>query len=456
MSGMPLVEALVFIAFVVILLIATRRFHPFLAIVVVATAFGLVCGFSVSFLGKAFGTGFAEMIYSPGLVIVAAGFIAGLADVSGASNRLTVIIQRRPWLTGNRTAAFLGLIAGIGASPAVAFALLTPLLPVIGGTVSRERSGTATVLALSISASHGLVLFSPIPIAAVSILGADWGRVALFGLPLAALLAALSAVAIRWLANPGAVSPPLPQPAIDKIRASPAQQSIWPAIVFVLAIAIPLLLLMEQSVGYMPSEPLGGGTSRELVLGVGRPLILFLVGVGIMAIGNGRQGYKLLGDSTWTAGVLANVANVLLVVCAAGGLQRLCQETGMAELLGERLSNWHVGSYGGVLIPFLVAATIKTLQGSSLVAAIATAGMVQPLLVSLGLNDANGKALAALAIGAGAMTLSHINDEYFWLITDRAGLTPPRGLVTFGIGTLVQGLFAVAVLVILSLLVPRM
>ena len=109
-----------------------------------------------------------------------------------------------------------------------------------------------------------------------------------------------------------------------------------------------------------------------------------------------------------------------------------------------------------MLISFLVAAILKTLQGSSLVAAIAAAGMVQPLLVVLGLNDPNGKALAALAIGAGAMTLSHINDEYFWLVTDRAGLTPPRGLGTFGAGTLAQGVFAVAVLVILSLLVPRL
>jgi gluconate:H+ symporter, GntP family len=163
----------------------------------------------------------------------------------------------------------------------------------------------------------------------------------------------------------------------------------------------------------------------------------------------------LLGDSTWSGSVLAKLASVLLIVCAAGGLQRLCQETGMAELLAERLTDWHIGFYGGVLIPFLVAAIIKTLQGSSLVAAIAAAGMVQPLLLSLGLGDANGKALAALAIGAGAMTLSHINDEYFWLVTDRAGLKPSRGFATFGIGTLVQGLFAIAVLFVLALLVPR-
>ena len=88
----------------------------------------------------------------------------------------------------------------------------------------------------------------------------------------------------------------------------------------------------------------------------------------------------------------------------------------MAEMLGERLLDWHVGALGGVLVPFLIAAAIKTLQGSSLVAAITAAGMVQPLLVSLGLSDANGKALAALAVGAGAMAISHVNDEFFWLV----------------------------------------
>jgi GntP family gluconate:H+ symporter len=151
--------------------------------------------------------------------------------------------------------------------------------------------------------------------------------------------------------------------------------------------------------------------------------------------------------------VLAYVASILLVVCAAGGLQALCQETGMAELIGERLTGWHIGALGGVLVPFLVAAALKTLQGSSLVAAIATAGMVQPILAPLGLGDANTTALAALAIGAGAMTVSHVNDEYFWLVADRAGLSPLRGLAAFSGGTLLQGLIAAAALLLLSLLV---
>lgn len=182
---------------------------------------------------------------------------------------------------------------------------------------------------------------------------------------------------------------------------------------------------------------------------MGRPLILFLVGVGIMVAGHWRLSVKLLADATWTESIFAKVAGVLLTVGAAGGLQKICQETGMAELIGEQVAGLH----GGVLIAFLVAAVIKTLQGSSLVAAIAAAGMIQPSLASLGLGAENGRALATLAIGAGAMTFSHVNDDYFWLVTWNAGVTPVRGLAALSLGTLAQGLCGLALLWILSLAV---
>jgi gluconate:H+ symporter, GntP family len=96
------------------------------------------------------------------------------------------------------------------------------------------------------------------------------------------------------------------------------------------------------------------------------------------------------------------------------------------------------------------------LQGSSLVAAITTAGMIQPILGPLGLSDGNGKALAALAIGAGAMTVAHINDEYFWLVTATARLSPLQGLRNFSLGTLLQGLIAIGVLLAIAGMMPRL
>jgi GntP family gluconate:H+ symporter len=106
-----------------------------------------------------------------------------------------------------------------------------------------------------------------------------------------------------------------------------------------------------------------------------------------------------------------------------------------------------------LLMAFLIAATIKTLQGSSLVAAITAAGIVQPLLLPLGLGGDNAKALAALAVGAGAMTASHINDEFFWLVSVGGGLRPLRALGALTGGTLVQGIVAVALLCVLGALI---
>jgi GntP family gluconate:H+ symporter len=455
MYGMPIAQALVFLAAVIVLVAAIqwRHFHPFLALVTVAAVFGFIAGFPTSILGRVFGTGFSDAIYSPGLVIVGAALIAGIAETTSASDRLLARMEQLrsqwQWLGVNGIAAALGLLAGIGASPATAFALLTPLLRPIGGKTAAQREGATVTLGLAISASHGLIVLTPIPIAAAAIIDADWIRVALFGVPLAIMAVAFGAAFSRWSSSTGHVSETsaqaYPPPAPDR-------RDGGSALALCLAVLVPLPMLMFQSVGNMPSEPLGGGPARELILGIGRPLILFLAGIGIMMIGQPRQGFSLVTDSAWTSRVFGNIAGLLLIVCAAGGLQRLCQETGMATLLAERVLGWHIGALS-ILVPFFVAAAMKTFQGSSLVAAITAAGMVQPLMTALGLGGTNGKALAALAIGAGAMTVCHVNDGYFWLVTDRAGLAPLRGLTAFSLGTLLQGLLVAAVLLILSLLV---
>jgi GntP family gluconate:H+ symporter len=452
MYGMHLSQALVFSASVFVLILATqwRYFHPFLVLVVIAPAFGAIAGYTTAQLGSVFGSGFSEKIYSPGLVIVAAALVSGLAESTGASDRLMVKIDRWRWLGSNWIAGFFGLIAGLGASPAAAFALLRPLLRPIGGVGLQSRQAASIASALAISASHGLSLFAPVPVAAAAILGAEWGRVALFGLPLALLSAAFGAIFARWASRfetAKELLPQEPQPGVE-------QRNSRSSVALLLAAGIPLLMLIEQSLGDIPSEPLGGGPARELVLGIGRPLLLLLVGVAIMILGSPRQSLGLLADSGWTRRVFGSVASVLLIVCAAGGLQRLCQLTGMAEMLGERVLAWHLGVFA-VVIPFLAAAVIKTLQGSSSVAAITAAGMVQPLLSAIGLADANGTALAALAIGAGAMTVSHVNDEYFWLVTESTGFRPLRGIAAISLGTLLQGVIVAAALLLLSLLLPH-
>jgi gluconate:H+ symporter, GntP family len=437
MTGVPAAQSLVFAMSVIAIIAAIRaRFHPFLVLTIVASAFGLIVGLSIGLIGKAFGNGFSEALYLPGMVIVAMALVAGIAEQTSVAGKAATAARQTRFGNSAWMMAIVGLIAGIGASPAAALALLNPLLQRGGEKSRRERN--ATRVAVAISAGHGLIWLSPVPIAAAAILGAGWQRVAMFGVPVAVVSAA---VGIGW-----AYLISVPQSAMSDPPSVKDKPRSISAAVLLAACFIPLLMLMVQSVGDMPSEPFGGGAHRELILGIGRPLVLFVASVCIMTLGHWRLSLKCLKDPEWTGRFLGKAAGIILTVGAAGGLQRLCQQTGMAELLGERLSTWHVAGAAGVLIPFLVAAVIKTLQGSSLVAAITTAGMMQPLLSPLGLDSENGIALAVLAVGAGTVMISHVNDDFFWLVSYATEVSPARTLNTFSVATLLQGCAAAILL----------
>ncbi|MGA2943078.1 MAG: hypothetical protein ABSE50_13680, partial [Xanthobacteraceae bacterium] len=295
MTGMPAAQALVFAISVIAIIAAIRaRFHPFLVLTIVASAFGLIVGLSVGLLGKAFGNGFSEALNLPGLVIVAMVLVAGIAEQTGTTGSLATV-GRRPWLgSSDWMMAIVGLVAGVAASPAAALALLSPLLQRGGEKSWSERN--ATRVALAISAGHGLIWLSPVPIAAGAILGAGWQRVAVFGVPVAVVSAAIG---IGWA---HLVSPP--QSAISDPSGLKDKSGIGSAAVLLAACFIPLLMLMTQSVGDMPSEPFGGGAHRELILGIGRPLVLFLVSVCIITLGHWRLTLKFMRDSEWTGRIL--------------------------------------------------------------------------------------------------------------------------------------------------------
>ena len=97
----------------------------------------------------------------------------------------------------------------------------------------------------------------------------------------------------------------------------------------------------------------------------------------------------------------------------------------------------------GILIPFLIAATLKTAQGSSTVAIITTASIIAPMLAVFGLENEIGKVGAILAIGVGSMTISHANDSYFWIVSQMGSLDVKTAYKTHTFATLIQGLIGI-------------
>jgi GntP family gluconate:H+ symporter len=127
----------------------------------------------------------------------------------------------------------------------------------------------------------------------------------------------------------------------------------------------------------------------------------------------------------------------------------MLQNSGIAELVSENLNaaNW------GIFLPFIMAFALKTAQGSSTVAIITTASVVAPILSSLGLDTDSLRVLAVLAIGAGATSVSHANDSFFWVMTQMTGMNIKMGNQTHSLGTIVLSFTAIGLIYILTFFV---
>lgn len=375
--------ALPFAVVAIVLLIQRFRVPAFLALMAVVMAYGIATQMTFQSIGKAFGLGFVAALEQTGLLVMAGALVGRLLIKQPLPGPATVVA---------------GALAGLGGSAAGALALLQP-------------AGRAVGLALTLLTVQALVAPSPLAVAAASVMHADIGAMARIAVPVAIVAAAVGwGLFARGDTERGTLSPG------------------W------LAVAIPIALLIVQSIAQMPSEPLGKGGAREFYTGISKPLVLAVLAIALAILLSRRWQPSLLADTSW--------APLLLTVGAAGGFARVLDETGMAELLAEYVLDPRLG----LLVPFLAAATVKTMQGNSLSAVLTASGMVEPMLPALGLDSPTGRALAAAAASAGAIAICHVNDPFFWIASHMAGVTPTRGLRLIGVGSAAVAVTALLVL----------
>ena len=385
---MLLASLLVPIAVVAIVLLIQRLHLPaFLAIMATVVVYGIAADMTFQSVGKAFGLGFTAALEQAGLLVVAGALVQAL-------------VLRQPLGTG--TSALVGALAGLGASATGGLALLQP--------AGQDAPRRAVGLALTLLAVSSLVAPSPLAVAAASVMKASNTAMLTVAVPLAAIAALLG-----WWA----VARQLPSTSV-------AGWLDWTW----LAVLIPIALLIVQSVAQMPSEPLGKGGAREFYIGISKPLMLAVIAITLGVLFAGRWQPSALAGRSW--------APLLLAVGASGGLARVFDETGMAELLAE----YALHPRFGILTPFLAAAIVKTMQGNSLTAVLTASGMIEPMLPALGLDSASGRALAAAAVGAGSMAICHVNDPFFWIAASMGRLSPGRALSVISLGSAVMAIGA--------------
>ncbi len=435
---------------IVFIVVATARLrlHPFLALLVAAFGFGLLSGMPPAEVVASVNAGFGGTLGHIGIVILAGAIIGTFLEKSGGARRIAEATLR---LTGRRNVpATMGAVGYVVSMPVFcdsAFVLLSPLNKALAHKAGIGLAASAVALSLGLYATHTMVPPTPGPVAAAGILEADLGRVIAWGLLVSAVaLAAGWAFAVTW-ASRFSIPPyadgegPHEDPAAAADGPS-AGKSLLP-------ILVPIALIVLRSVAEFPARPFGEGRVVDALAFVGQPVVALLVGVALAALLPRRFERSMLSAAGWVGEAVVSAASIIIITGAGGAFGKVLQNSGIADAIGAGIASLQLG----IWLPFLIAAGIKTAQGSSTVAIITTASLVAPLLGALGLDGETARALVVVAIGAGSMVVSHANDSYFWVVTQFSNMDARTGYKLQTLGTLVQGAAAAVTLWLVSALV---
>ncbi len=436
---------------VVFIIIATTRLnlHPFLALLIAAFGYGILCGkMSLEQIVEAVNAGFGGTIGYIGIVILAGAVIGTFLEKSGGAYKLAESTLK---MVGSKNVPLaMGIIGYIVSIPVFcdsAFVILCPLAKALSRKVKISLAASAIALSLGLYATHTMVPPTPGPVAAAGLLEADLGLVILWG-----ALVSIVALGAGWLfaikfAAKIYISPEADSTEQDSQELTTEAPS---ALRSVVPIFLPIVLIIARSIGDFPSHPFGQGNAAAFISFAGQPVVALLVGVFFALLLPKKITPEMLSASGWVGQAVVAAATIIIITGCGGAFGKVLQNSGIADVvkgyLGEStgLSIW---------LPFIIAAALKTAQGSSTVAIITTAGIVAPLLGTLGLESPTARALAVVAIGAGSMVVSHANDSYFWVVTGLSKMSVKQGYKLQTIGTLVEGCAAAVTLWIISLAV---
>lgn len=387
-------------------------------------------------------TGFGNTMKSIGLIIIF-GIILGLIlDKTHATKSIAHAILR---LTGKKNAGMAihttGFITGIPIFCDSGFIVLQGINKSLIESTGKPMVFMASVLAAGLYSVHCLIPPHPGATAAAGIMSANIGQLILVGLPVAAISALAGFLWIRFITRNDLTVLPIDNP--DKITQDEAVE-LPSAFRSFLPIIVPVLLLSGRSV-LLLFAPEDKSDLLKIVSFLGEPIIALMIGI-LLAISlykrvNSKELNELFDLSIEKAGA------ILAIVAAGGIFGTVIKATGIGEVAGVYLASTGLGLF----VPFLIAAFLKTAQGSSTVAVMTSASIISPMLTSLNLNSDNGIILATLAMGAGSMFISHSNDAFFWVVTKFSDLEIKSTLRVWTTTTAVMGIFAITAIWVFSL-----
>ncbi|HVZ97856.1 MAG TPA: GntP family permease [Chitinophagaceae bacterium] len=440
--NVPFLQAVIFLLIgIVIIIVLTARYHvhAFFALMIACFVTGLGVHLSLPAIITATKDGFGNVMKSLGLIIVLGTTLGALLEHTGSTKVMANYILKK---VGERNASLAisltGFVVGLPVFCDSGYIVLSGL----NTSLARRTRTSAVIMSVSLASGlysvHCLIPPHPGATAAATTLGVDFGRLMLYG-----IIIAIPAMLVGhwWSLYMGK--------KLKHVRAEeeemPEDVSIHPPVIRAfLPVLVPVVLIALRSffVAYIPAN-----TWTDNLLALGDPVLALAIGV-LLAFNVKRKWTKkdinaLLHDAIEKAG------SILIIIGAGGAFGAVLAAINIGAGLGQS----PVLRGMGIVFPFLITFILKTAQGSSTVAIITAAAIVQPLLATLGLNSSNGILLCVLAMGAGSMMISHANDAYFWVIAKFSGLDVNTMLKVYSVATIWMGLITFVMVYVLSVII---
>ena len=421
-SEQQLVTAAVIGIAVIIILITWLKVHPFFALMVGAVGVGIGAGLAPADAVLSFTTGFGSTMGGVGVLIgLGAMFGKLLADSGGADRIVDTLIARAsakslPWVMG-----LIGALVGLPMFFEVGLVLLIPIVILVARRTGIPLMKVAIPALAGLSVMHGLVPPHPGPLVAVSTLGADLGLTLALGIVVAIPTVILAGpvfgqIAARW------VNVPVPELFNTDVESEETRRR--PSfLVSVCGILLPVVLMLARSIADSVA-PDDEGAGKAVLDFLGTPMVALGIAVIYAMIFFGR-GMGRTGVQKSMASSLPEIAGILLIVGAGGGFKQVLIDTGIGTVIADAIQE---GGISVVLLAWGVAALIRVATGSATVATVTAAGILAPVAETLAGPEVS---LLVLAIGAGSLFLSHVNDAGFWLVKEYLGTTVGQNLKTW-------------------------
>jgi GntP family gluconate:H+ symporter len=438
-----------------IVLITVGKIHPFIALFVSALFIGIGAGFGAADTVSAFAKEFGNTMANVGILVgLGAMFGKLLADSGGADRIVDTLVDRAspralPWVM-----ALVGALIGLPMFFEVGLVLMIPVILLVTRRSGLPLMKIAIPTLAGLSAMHGLVPPHPGPVAALSNfpnanIGITIGLGVIVAIPTVIIAGPLfGTLAAKWV--------PVGLPKIaDELIGSAGEDSQRKArpnfLVSVICVLLPVGLMLAHAIYeiVVPTKDSAGNDIAPTVVGqvlgfVGTPTVAMLIAViaAMLLLGpGGKMKWSQINDSLGKG--LPAIAGILLIVGGGGGLKGVLVATGIGEVIADFVQSSAIPL---TLMAWIIAVIVRIATGSATVSIVTTAGLLSQAAAG---HSATEVALLVLAIGAGSVFLSHVNDAGFWLVKEYMGVSVGQNFKTW---SLMESLLSVVALIFVLIL----